>query len=862
MSESFWSLTAAKRSERQLVPGTSRWVANELNVVDLTIVAETADFALHFKSGIDHINDFMTRISEIYDSGDVLKHQKKLDFLHDIEEETVSASPTRFVNHFTPLRKTDVTSVSTVAPDSLHSSPMLKNWLKGSISHTSSPLKPRPGPLQPVKLPPPTTSLSVQKLETSDTKPPLNADLSFIPAEEAIHARSLRSSAADDSFQAISTAIRKSIAGKVALNLDDSKETLPHISKEPHRVHSDPKSHEVAASVDTPVAPPLLRATTSYKTPKRSSVFVSLPSKEPFPISSNSNGEASMPRFSVKRAERESHAGRAHATPAAGQPSNKPPQTESVPRLSSHYIRKSLQGRVSIRPLALDENSSNPKPLDSNRQLLKLPPRLVQYFETKLLRRESQKLPKFDSTVYLEPFATRNSHDTPSINNSLAINQPEIKKTTSNSSQPKNRSPIFSSIGDFVHRSRNVFMKGATEAKSESRGRLLTTKAEMPVLATSMRATRSPQNSSNRERSPVRQLRVSNTNPPRLAFNRRWSLDRSRSLSPQPAHSGKLQSTMATGGYLSNAIHRSLNAAINSFGILPLKGAPVLASDQKTSTATTSPKKATAVPSINKENTVADAKPVLLEEREVPNSMKKKSIMAERSEAAAMRPKQKIKIGMNHKVHKIPIIPPPSQPKKTFQVGKEETRVLSSQVKLDHNLTRRITEQNSLKRDTFGKEAPEKESRKSEHVRRHTEKRERGIAFPKGSGNSVPLPDAARGRFTRNDSVKRIKTSKNKTPLRVPMSVSGHNDDDPYRTPGKRRYSAGSLPAINTDDEDAGKQPALSPWAESPQLLKIVQLAADIDPVTIFGEIPKLRIEEVFESQASRHRARPSPGGY
>ena len=879
------------------MPGTSRWVANELNVIDLTIVNETGHFVLEFKSGIDHINDFMARVGEIYDKKYPDTSQKKQEFLRDIEEEAVSNSPTRFVNHLTPRRKTDATSRSTTAPESLHSSPMLKNWFKGSMTHTPSPLKPRPDvPRQPPQPAPEPKLVS-------------RSDLSFIPASEAIASQNPhRSSGAEDSFQAISTAIRKSIAGKLASNSDDDRvENKRHTTEQPaplYLAHQSPvrppAAEKPAFNGTEPRIPPLLRANLSYKTPKRSSVFVSLPSKEPFTISSNSAGDASnrakSPRI-FDRLELETKKG--SITPAAGQPSAQKilSNPDSVPRLSTHSIRKSLQRRTSVRPLPLDNISIN-----GTTEALK--PTLIQGDENSPAVRDVRntaktdvRIPAYKAPLVPETSNTTNQRKSASSNglktydriSTIAKSQEEAGMSDLIAKEPRrNRSPIFSSIGDFVHRSRNVFMKGAITPDLPPANahtdhvRLSITKPEAPVLATSARASRSPRNTITRGRSPIRQLQIAKMRGANVALSDA-QIPRKRSREPSPEKQKESKESSTASGYIGKAISRSLSAAINTLGILPLKKSAELApsKDESEPKPILSPTK--LAPSLSSESKNVDTKPKLesrAEGREAFNfnSTKKKSIMAERSEAAALRPKQKIKIGMNHKVHKIPTIPPPLQLQKTpgDRLVKEEPRHTSEvrSAGSDHWKTRRSTETRPIDRtniasgrDTFGKVA----SVKRETMRRQTsEKKEREPTFPKGSGNAVPLPEAARGRFHRNENaVKRRKTVKEtKTPSRVRLpadfdSVQTHTEAsaDPYRTPAKRQYSPGSLPAINTDDEDNGKHPVLSPWAESPQLLKLVQQSADIDPVTIFGEIPKLRIEEVFDSQASRHRARPSPNG-
>lgn len=872
MSESFWSLSAAKRSGRQLVPGTSRWVANELNVIDLTIVNETNHFVLEFKSGVDQINDFMARVGELYDPKDTDSASKKLNFLRELEDEVVSNSPTRFVNHLTPLRKTDVTSVLTTAPASLHSSPMVKSWLKGPLAQTPSPLK-----------------LTIAASKPADK--PLQPDLSFIPASTVEKHTHSRSSGADDSFQAISTAIRKSIAGKLATNSDDDDHNVPT-----KQVKEPPKSNEkVPTSADT--RKPLQRPNLSYKTPNRSSLFVSLPSKEPFTISSKSVGDANRYR-SLRLFEKLELEYKQDV--AAGQPtaSTALPGPTSIPRLNSHYIRKSLQRRVSVRPVPLDSALLDDATKPGTHPQIYSGSAKEEYSPVR--RQQKIPIPKLETSIKPEAETYKDIKPVILQKRKLSNSSPARFTTLIDESKPKldkkdltrdlrmrERSPILSSIGDFVHRSRNVFMKSikvpdvfSPKPIPQSNTPKPTTVPSAPILATSSRAARSPKNTMTRGRSPVRQLQIDKMRRSQSGLNSGTLLTRSRDPSPDLILN-QGNGLPKNGGYLGRAISRSLSAAINTFAVLPLKKGPELvpAADKQDTKHLNSPTKGTTTLPESAE-TKAKTEP-RLEHRDsnfTLNSRKKKSIMAERSEAAASRPKQKIKIGMSHKVHKIPSIPPPLQLQKNAneRTIKEVSKSLQSETMNSDIENHRSKAPNSSVRkssraifgngrDTFGKEA----SLKQESFKHQTVERLDREQPVKGLGNAVPLPDAARGRFHRTEgTVKRRRTAKEakspfevRTPARKVEIFSTHDQAHAPKTPAKKQYSPESLPVINTDDEDNGKHPVLSPWAETPQLLKLVQQTAEMDPVTIFGEIPKLRIEEIFDSQASRHRARPSPGG-
>ncbi|KAL7665583.1 hypothetical protein ABC855_g1176 [[Candida] zeylanoides] len=84
---------------------------------------------------------------------------------------------------------------------------------------------------------------------------------------------------------------------------------------------------------------------------------------------------------------------------------------------------------------------------------------------------------------------------------------------------------------------------------------------------------------------------------------------------------------------------------------------------------------------------------------------------------------------------------------------------------------------------------------------------------------------------------------------------------NPYKTPGKSVKSSMSpsdLPEILTDDEDNKEKRVFEPWAQTPQLKRVLLHQQHLNPDKIFGAIPPMDIEDIFESQASRQRGRAS----
>lgn len=200
-------------------------------------------------------------------------------------------------------------------------------------------------------------------------------------------------------------------------------------------------------------------------------------------------------------------------------------------------------------------------------------------------------------------------------------------------------------------------------------------------------------------------------------------------------------------------------------------------------------------------------------------TLKKKSMMAERSEAAAQKPKQRIMLAMNHKLE-LKLNPKPEFTRRQ----KTEGAIVSPKSKLTGQPTRDEARHNN--------------------------------------GNSVPLPEAARGNLKPDSKRQKDTSPKQKKVLGKKASrISGmdrRSTTDP-QTPAKL-YTPDNLPDIHTDDEDSGRnEKILQSWGHTPELHRIIMQNKNINPTSVFGEVPKLNIEDIFESQSSRQRGRQSP---
>lgn len=153
-------------------------------------------------------------------------------------------------------------------------------------------------------------------------------------------------------------------------------------------------------------------------------------------------------------------------------------------------------------------------------------------------------------------------------------------------------------------------------------------------------------------------------------------------------------------------------------------------------------------------------------------------------------------------------------------------------------------------RVTNGK--PDLSQRRS--MKRHPEPADIHVAPRKrAAGNAVPLPDAARGIFTSEQNKEKRKMQK---ALTTPLRGKSVTDIGITDSPG---FRPDALPDIPSDDEALRSKKYLKSWAETPELLKVMKENKDLDPVSVFGDVPVLRMDDVFESAASRQRGMASP---
>ncbi|KAF3993492.1 hypothetical protein FT663_01827 [Candidozyma haemuli var. vulneris] len=119
-------------------------------------------------------------------------------------------------------------------------------------------------------------------------------------------------------------------------------------------------------------------------------------------------------------------------------------------------------------------------------------------------------------------------------------------------------------------------------------------------------------------------------------------------------------------------------------------------------------------------------------------------------------------------------------------------------------------------------------------------------------GNAQPLPEAARGRFVKErPRQEKPRVDEKRTPIKIPNSSRSGRTPINVGASGSPAIRGDALPEIPSDDESLKKQKYFKNWANTPELQKLIQVNHKINPVDIFGEVADLRMDEVFESTST-----------
>lgn len=639
-------------------------------------------------------------------------------------------------------------------------------------------------PLSPIHIPRTTAQL---------TSP--NVDLSFIPIANSINPQKFDKTPdvkaeleeeSDTSFQAISTAIRKSFAGKLSMgqlagslplysDYKDMENGL--ISNELSSNHQDHPTTGSETNSTNKAASQKPRPRQAYA--KRSSVFVALPDREPISYLNS--------RQSIKVKTEEDQL--------------KSKRSLVLPRLTSEHT-------VFQAP---EDSSASARSLNiANNLNLRNPNQSAKRTDSKAARSKIKSVSSAPGELNLKP-------------KSANLRMGTIPKMSPTKNHVRSRSPVL--VGDKSKPpvvTQRRFTSRTTESGSPSRR----------VLADSTPSAISRDGVNGRITNKVVLKREepssveSSRSPTKYSYRADLASDKNsptdyRALSPvvkeEPKSSQKVVApigsrvskppTAKEKQFKNRFLTTTLNPE-NPPQFIAVKSQPRRASPVK------------KVPSVATERTKIDRKV----DRKIPSV----SLKFEPSS----RPKQKINLSISHAQE---------ARENTARVGTSPTERLVTSPKRARTMTDKL----------------ELSSRKSikrlEPVDIHVAPRKRAV------GNAVPLPDAARGIFTNDRNKEKRKNKKSLvTPSRA-QTMSRKSLADLGATAGSPQYGPNALPDIPSDDEALKSRKYLKSWAETPQLLRAMKENKDLDPVAVFGDVPVLKMDDVFESAASRQRGMASP---
>lgn len=805
----------------------------------------------------------------------------------------------------------------------------------------------------------------------------------------------------DDSFQAISSAIRKSFAGKSSMihnpvRSSDHKPVLVNKSSPDNKYFSDllpPKltsgAPPTANSATLPKVEPLSSSKKSiaHKTPKRSSVYIPLPTREPIGLPSSlpqSNKDKSFqpqqPSNVLQRLEASKNDTHRNSVSQGYQSQQKASTHPSV--LDSNYIRHSMKGRLSTKLLNTSQESIEHS---------KVTPGL-------LTKSTGPKTQTVRDGQYNTLSTGKDETPVSRPGSSLKITQPSkfphIDK--------RSRLPSSQVSDDFLRRSRNVFMNHNMEQSEQfgsktlidlhgskydlksvpepsAKPRTRSPSRPTPIYSAGLRSrspirsrtrsplksqTRSPVKSragspnklrqpvhdanlklasySSRDTSPKRR-RLSNNNfksrsPTRYGFQGKLGIDSIDSVKNSPTDHISMKSTLENKTFRDqkeNELVNRLMAPTSSSAAKSIKSpsrekeerdmgreSELEDSRERENERNAAKEKAKQkeiqiqkekdqlhVPQYKKSDAIIKNK--FLTTSLDPDNPPKFSI-ASKSQKLAPLPSKKHMLPMGedlnlrptksrdskrfgsiiekyevdaHKAHEKSTRPSYHKPEIVFN-GLTSLRLQSpshnkhseSDKKSDSAQSKSITKSSNSANNFGNKSEPiSKLNVNDVTIKPHKKPNDNLIesqlhSIRRGAtaGNAIPLPDEARGKFSRRKgrvgTAGPSKGSNDASGMDKSNILNGLNDYDTHneapKTPlrNNTHYTADNLPDIPSDDEQNNKgEKYLQNWAATPELQKRMEEKRNVDPVTIFGEVPALDMDEIFESQASRYRGRPSP---
>lgn len=996
-----WAFKAAK-SKNELVPGSSRWVANELYYMNNEILTNCERYYQHVNTEIEFLKGFMNDVldnqgNRLFVERVLSGGEKKEAESGQAEQEANFERDEKSASEEAEEAKSLVrTSVAQYQPNEESSKEMLvtreilvskerpvskelpinreesehpkqmespegepnkteeknetterETFTEGSVNFEKNEQEnPKSSPVLPergydIRNPsgryPPKTPSPLKNEYSNEIQQSSDANLSFIPISNTINPNKVVSESSgptnpgkennrdhqnsDDSFQAISTAIRKSLAGKGIPNVTGSHTTNKNVSplrKEQvlgKRRNSNRYTNKNLTSdtsgifaqdkneMQAPLKGESKLSAKSNKTPKRASGFVSLPSREPITISSSSNKSnrfSSAANRSLKFFERWEIGPKNETLNYTTEPPS--PTSFKKQKLNTEEIKDNREGIPKTIPnqntLDLKKSAALSNRKERARGTSKDEMKSDGLYHLKrdqdnllnLLRgREassagrsaaSHALPLKDPLVdgrVLSNFRRpkHEAEEDPEIKGlpekrktNMGVGVQRSEELTPNEKELRTNSahsPFINSVDSILRRSRNVFMSGKRSLGPDGR--------------VSSHQTGSPPKLSLRSRSPSKSASASIKKPTGQSPTRLTTGFSKLRQSNSPTHfandeirKGSTSSKKNETGINSNRELNMLNPKAESDLIsrlmhptsssaaknvkTPLRKAPefkksdagAAASKNKFLTTTLDPTKPQLEQnkSTNKSlhspgrryNTVPDESD--LKETKIPlkldastaSSLKKKSLMAERSEAAAQRPKQRIMINMNQKIEL------------KYQNGPYPISKLESLRAYGQN-------ENT---DNFSKHKATSLSENSKVVGNHLKQANILLNGKLASNVESSGGQASESIVTDNNTNTKKAYEHEVKPSDKKSFIDLYNKIEKRQNVPKAQLSAyltqltpETLPDIPSDDEGDKSNRIFQSWAESPQLHKLVMQNKNVDPVSVFGEVPQLNMDDIFD---------------
>ena len=780
---------------------------------------------------------------------------------------------------------------------------------------------------------PPKTPSPLKNEYSNEIQQSSDANLSFIPIANTINPNKVVSESSgptnpdkennrdrvnsDDSFQAIRTAIRKSLAGKGIPNRAGSrpstkivsplrKEQLPGERNSNHYTNKNFTGETSGIFVQeknetqAPLKGEPRLSVKSNKTPKRTSGFVSLPSREPITISSSSNKSnrfSSAANRSLKFFERWEVGPKNETLNYTTEPPSptfskrqklNPEEVKgsraATPKVIRNQTTLDLKNStaMSTRKDMADVTLNQDKKVDGIYQLkrehdslLNLPRGHERSNAEKSTVSQapvpkeplvddkafsSFRRPKYEAEEDVEVKGLSLKHNT-----SENVGEKKSGDFTPNRKEPRSHSahsPFINSIDSILRRSKNVFMNRKRSLDQDSRVSNhqigsppgLSLGSRSPSKSASASIKKPTAQSPTRLTTSFYKLRQSNS-PTKLGTDEVHKGPTSAKKNESESTTNqelKMLNPKAESDLISRLMHPTSSSAAKKVKT-PLRKAPefkksdvgVAPSKNKFLTTTLDPSKPQfdqnrsmnkSHSPIKRYNTAPDESD--LKETKIPlkldastaASLKKKSLMAERSEAAAQRPKQRIMINMNQKIEL------------KHQNGPYPVSKLES-----------LRAHGQNENADFAKYKPTSLSENSKLVGNHS--KQASTLF-----NGKPVNVESSGGQARNSMVTDNNSNTKKAyehqvkPSDKKSFIDLYNKVEKKQNLSNTQLSAyltqltpETLPDIPSDDEGDKSNRIFHSWAESPQLHKLVMQNKNVDPVSVFGEVPQLNMDDIFD---------------